>query len=134
MQKHFPRASRYAVVLAHASRWADTGKVFLMRLVMCSECCLCSAPGGEWESGRKFAQTVSKFWRVCMLMVFPADYTKVSDRVDPLKEYQNKNIYIYVSPVSHHHICNSKRAKQERCIKKNKNKNSRKTSDARQLD
>lgn len=37
--------------------------------------CPCSAPGGEWESGRKFCQAVSKFCTVCKLMEFPADYT-----------------------------------------------------------
>lgn len=46
-------------------------------------------------------------------MEFPADYTEVSDWVDPLKSFKKK-----ISPVSHHLICNIKRAKQERWIKK----------------
>lgn len=93
--------------LAHGSRWARYWNRVWMRLVMCSECCPCSAPGGEWESGRKFAQTVSKFWRVCMLMEFPADYTEVSDRVDPFKEQpppHKKNIYIYQPCVASSHL------------------------------
>lgn len=55
-----------------------------MRLVICAKCA-CSAPGGEWESGRKFCQAVSKFCRVCMLMEFPADHTEVLDWVGRLK-------------------------------------------------
>lgn len=65
------------LILEMRKSFDETGHLFRM--------CLCSAPGGEWESGRKFCQTVSKFCRVCMLMEFPADYTEVLDWVDPLK-------------------------------------------------
>lgn len=54
-------------------------------IVHLSRMCLCSAPGGEWESGRKFCQAVSKFCSVCMLMEFPADYTEDSDWVGLVK-------------------------------------------------
>lgn len=55
-----------AVILEMRNTFDEIGHLFRM--------CLCSAPGGEWESGRKFCQAVSKFWRVCVLMEFPADY------------------------------------------------------------
>lgn len=41
------------LILEMRNTFDETGHLFRM--------CLCSAPGGEWESGRKFCQTVSKF-------------------------------------------------------------------------
>lgn len=72
------------LILETRKTFDETGHLFRM--------CLGSAPGGEWESGRKFCQTVSKFCRVCMLMEFPADYTGFLDWVDPLKSKKESTL------------------------------------------
>lgn len=75
------------LILEMRNTFDETGHLFRM--------CLCSAPGGEWESGRKFCQTVSKLCGVCMLMEFPADY-KGFRLGGPVKELKK------INPVSSH--------------------------------
>lgn len=77
-------------VLEMRNTFDEIGHLFRM--------CLCSATGGEWESGRKFCQAASKFCSVCVLKEFPADYTEVLGLGGPVKEEETKKN----SPVSHH--------------------------------